>query len=1184
MSVQTHVSLSVPLSGSRLIEASAGTGKTHTLVLLLLRAIVVEGCDPGELVAVTFTRAAAGELRERTRAALAAAARRAAQPQADIPVHLGEAVDALIAMALARDEDLTRAMLARRLRAAQLGIDSLWLGTLHGFCQRLLSEFGPVLGVPGIEDQVDDGNALFSMACADAWRALQADRSVTPAMAERFPTPDAIAGLLRGIIDLSSDALMPAVAPDALALEMSSARYLAAWDFARSAASDFPALASLIADRATYRMSTAKDKLSDAALAEIADALAGYFAQSAGGGKVPEPVTRLSTACLRTFQHEALRKKGAALPDHPLSKALDALLDAERLWHDDLNVALVHRLHGDTKARLSRLGFEQGRTRYDELVARVAALLQDDGKAGRLIALVRSRWRLALIDEFQDTDAVQHAIFAALFGDRLMMVGDPKQAIYRFRGGDVHAYRRAALDADSIDRLDVSHRAEASVIDAVNALFDPARVPEIFGEVFIVYAPVRSAYDPARGSLSIAGEPVSAGLHLWTVRPADGGVWSSRTAAGDQVVADVAGFIVELLDDSSSARIDTPGQEARRLRPSDVAVLCLTNSECALVARALRARGIPVSLGVDPDVEASAADDILRLLAAWLAPNDSARLRALALSGFYGQVLADLPDANADSPLTPRQLSAFAEQARLAASGETARALTMAIRAGASTVRRAPNGQARVDAWLELADRLIAWNGPGRGLNELDIELRRWLVHKDDGGRGNRRADTADAVQVMTVHASKGLEFGIVFAPFLWAQSDPAARRRRQGSPVVRFHDGTGRLRADIGSPDFEANVAHADEEEAAEAMRKAYVAITRARHRLYVPVVVTKGGWVGSALARLLPGVDASTSNGLDAAMHALVDHARGAVAIVDAPGGVARLERSATPVVGRTPVARSPVVPIDDYRLLSYSRLVRGLIDIPRDHDQAVPAENARLQAGEEIAWQPRGAAFGSCFHTLMERIDPAAPDAVLMARIANSHGFGGARELAYLKRLVVVTLRSTLPGGVALERLAGRDRTIEMEFFFPLRGFSATVFGQVLDGHDRYRRPAERWPAALAAIHGYMRGFIDLVYRVDGRYFVLDYKTNDLGIDVDAYRAAGLASAIRGHDYDLQYLIYLVALQRLLRSRLGGAYDYERCIGGSVYLFVRGLEHGEGIHHDRPPRSLVDAIEDVLCGGCP
>src|SRR5690606_32271992 len=205
--VPDHVSLTLPLSGSRLIEASAGTGKTHTLVMLLLRANVVDGREPRELVAVTFTRAAAGELRERTRSALAAAARRAARPGAAVPAHLAGPIDALIAMALQRDGAASAPGLARRLRNAEMAIDGLWLGTLHGFCQRLLAEFGPLLGVPGVADDIDAGGALLGLACADAWRALQADPTVTGAMAAALPTPDAVVGTLRDIITLPTDAL-----------------------------------------------------------------------------------------------------------------------------------------------------------------------------------------------------------------------------------------------------------------------------------------------------------------------------------------------------------------------------------------------------------------------------------------------------------------------------------------------------------------------------------------------------------------------------------------------------------------------------------------------------------------------------------------------------------------------------------------------------------------------------------------------------------------------------------------------------------------------------------------------------------------------------------------------------------------------------------------------------------------
>ncbi len=1178
-----HVSLSLPFTGSRLIEASAGTGKTHALVLLLLRAVLVEGCEPRELVAVTYTRAAAGELRERTRSALASATRRVADPTAAIPGHLAVAIDTLIGMAMAKDPDLSRAMLARRLRAAEMAIDALWLGTLHGFCQRLLTEFGPVLGVPGVDDEVDAGDVLFGMACADAWRALQADDQVPGAMAARFGTPDIVANLLREIIALPADALVPPVPPEPDQLVRQASDYRIAWDAARAASSEYPALAVLIADRATYRLSAAADGLRDDVLAELASVLPDFFAQPAGSRLIPPLAVRLTASRLQTFQHATLRRQGGSLPEHPLPALLEALHAAEQRWQRDATVALVHRLHADVRSRLSRLGFDQGRTRYDDLIARVSALLEGDTREP-LIDRVRSRWRLALIDEFQDTDAAQHAIFAALFGDRLIMVGDPKQAIYRFRGGDVHAYRQAVDTADGVERLGESYRAEAPVVEAINALFDPDRIPGAFVESFIDYLPVHAAYDAARhGELWEGNDRGVAGMRFWPVTPEEGSAWSSKEKATRQVVDQVASAIVALLDDRADGCRTVRDSDERCLAPGDIAVLCQTHRECGEIASALRARGVPVSLGTNPDIEAAAAEDVRRLLAAWRVPNDSRRLRALALSGFHGYTLDQLPDSSQESPLSHAELSAFAEQVQLAAKGKVGLALMQAVRAGASAVSRDAAGESRIVAWLDLVDRLTAWSGSGRGLGELDLALQRWLAGRGEDAGNVRRPDAVDAVQVMTVHASKGLEFGFVFAPFLWSQPDPMARRARQAIPVVRFHDETGRLRADIGSDTFAENARRADGEEHAEAMRKAYVAITRARHRVYLPVAVTRGGWSDSPLARLLPGVDAATAHGLDVAMRSLVARAPRAIAIVESPSGADRHRSAGDDHGGETQWASNPppTRPPDDFRLLSYSRLVRGLVDIPQDHDQIPLLADTAMQAQEEADWLPRGAAFGTCFHAMMERIDPASPDRSSIAAIAASHGFGGARETAYLEQLVMSTLRAPLPGNVSLRQVAVADRAIEMEFFVPMRQFSASALGEVLASDAAYRRPPERWPASLASLNGYMRGFIDLVYRVDGRYFVLDYKTNDLGRTLASYQADSLRDAIRDHDYDLQYLIYLVALQRLLRNRLGAAYRYDRCVGGAVYLFVRGLESGEGIHHDRPSAELIDALECVLCG---
>ena len=866
--------LRLPLAGSRLIEASAGTGKTHTLVLLLLRAILVEGCDPRELVAVTYTRAAASELRERTRAALSTAARRAADPLAPLPVHLAVPVDAMIKMTLAQDPTATRPALARRLRAAEMGIDALWLGTLHGFCQRLLSDVGPLFGMPSIGDEIDTGDALFQVACADAWRALQAGDSDEPALvAACFATPDALAKTLKDIITLPVTALVPPEAPDEPTLSRLRADYEAAWSDARLAAENYSALAALIRDRTVYGIS--KDKksgLSDDLLAELPALLLAFFSCPTGTVALDATLSRLSGAGLAKLQAKKHIEQGAPLPEHPLPPALDHLRRTETAWQTAANVSLMHRLHADVRTRMSQMGFEQNRTRYDDLVARVASLLAGS-HSEPLKALARARWRLALIDEFQDTDTEQHAIFEGLFDDRLIMVGDPKQAIYRFRGGDVYAYRHAAERANSTDVLIDCFRAEPAVVEAVNVMFDAVRLKHPpFREPFIGYTPVRSAYDPGRhGVLVRAGKPV-AGLHLWAVRPEAGEVWSSKEKARERVVVQVGQAIVELLDPARGICRSMDGSPGGDIAMSagDIAVLCQTHTECASVAGELRARGIPVSLGIDLDVEAVAGEDMRRLLAAWLMPHDAGRLRALVLSGFYGRLLDELPDGSEHSPLSPDELTEFAEQARLAGAGDIGLALMRAVRAGVAAARRMDDDERRITAWLRLVDRLVTWAGPGQALNALYLQLRRWLAGQaleHENGRAPA-SDAPDSVRVMTIHASKGLEFGVVFAPFLWNQRDMVHARRNIAHPIARFHDDEGRLCVDIGSEALETNLQLADDEERAEAIRKAYVAITRARHQIHVPVAITQGGWVESPLAHLLPGIDSRTGAGLDATL----------------------------------------------------------------------------------------------------------------------------------------------------------------------------------------------------------------------------------------------------------------------------------------------------------------------------
>jgi exodeoxyribonuclease V beta subunit len=342
----------------------------------------------------------------------------------------------------------------------------------------------------------------------------------------------------------------------------------------------------------------------------------------------------------------------------------------------------------------------------------------------------------------------------------------------------------------------------------------------------------------------------------------------------------------------------------------------------------------------------------------------------------------------------------------------------------------------------------------------------------------------------------------------------------------------------------------------------------------------VTKNGWIESPLAHLLPGIDPASGTDVDTVLRRFAQFAPNAIEITAPP---AILDITPMPTAARdVPLTPKAVqAPRTDFRLMSYSRLARIIGDEVRDVD--LPSAFDSMPASVDVIddGRPRGAAFGTCFHALMEYAVIGELDSDTLARIAQMHGFDAPRERGYLEHLVVSTLNAGLPGGRRLRDLAATDCRAEVEFFVPMRGFSVRSLGEALAPYEFHCRPMEHWPALPNVVQGYLRGFMDLVYRIDERYYVLDYKTNDLGVESSAYASESLRGSIRGHDYDLQYLIYLVALQRLLRNRLGAGYSPESHLGGAVYLFVRGLEHDGGIHFDRPPQLLIDRLESVLCG---
>ncbi len=823
-----------------------------------------------------------------------------------------------------------------------------------------------------------------------------------------------------------------------------------------------------------------------------------------------------------------------------------------------MRVRLALRVRDELEARKRRSEVMT----YDDLLTRLKGTLE--GPSGEAAARrLRERYGVVLVDEFQDTDPVQWDILRLAFGGggvTLVLIGDPKQAIYAFRGADVYAYLAAARAAGERATLDVNWRSDQFLIDAYDALFGNARL----GHEGIEYRRVRAAEGNREPGLRDA--PVAAPLRLRLVprtevdRTPRG--YARAPAAREHIAADLADCLVDLLSSPATVRGEDGGREP--IRPGHVAVLVRTHRTGALVRDALGAAGIPAVIGGAGSVFGTApAQDWLVLLEALERPASSPHARSLALTRFLGWSAEQVASASeGDWEEVHRRLHGWAQVLRTRGVAALLEAVTLA-EGLPGRVLAAEGGERDLTDLRHVGQLLHAVAAEEQmGAAALTAWLRRRIAAAgEEAGheeRSRRLESDAEAVQVLTIHRSKGLEFPVVCCPDLW---EPG--RVPEGSEPVFFHDpdAADARTVDVGldGPDFPTHRALHRDEQRGEDLRLAYVALTRARHQALV-------WWAASfdsrhsPLGRLLfsrrpdgtvPAEGRSTPSDeeAEARLRELAGEAPGCIAAERAlpapprrwPGrshtaaelAAATFDRTLdhgwrrtsysdiTAAAGEPHVASEPEEPMvaDEPApsLLAPDRAPAaadpGLAAATLfDADEALRAVPALLGA------MPVGARVGTFVHHVLEATDFAAPDldAELGERVADELArrpldVGERPAVVAGLRAAIETPLGPLTAGVRLRDLARADRLDELDFELPLAGgdepagrLTPEAIAAVLRGHAPAPDPVGAYADRLAAdpalrqeVRGYLTGSIDLVVRLPGeRFAVVDYKTNWLG----------------------------------------------------------------------------------------
>ncbi|HDT3171889.1 TPA: exodeoxyribonuclease V subunit beta [Klebsiella pneumoniae subsp. pneumoniae] len=1161
--------LRLPLIGERLIEASAGTGKTFTIAALYLRLLLGLGGEAAypraisveELLVVTFTEAATEELRGRIRSNIHELRIACLRGESDNPLY-----SALLAEIADKDDAAKTLLLAER------QMDEAAVFTIHGFCQRMLSLNAFESGMLFEQQLIEDESRLRYQACADFWRrhCYPLTRDIAAVIHDVWKGPRDLLKSLDRWLQGEAPQLKSPPAPNETLAERHQQIIARIDSLKQQWREQVGEIEGVLENSGLDRR-----KFNRGNQGKWMEKVNAWAQEETLSYQLPDALEKFAQSFLleRT-------KAGGEPPVHPLFSAVESLL-ASSLTLTDLVLARAMVEIRDAVAREKRrrgeLGFDDMLSRLDE------ALRGDSGET--LASAIRQRFPVAMIDEFQDTDPQQYRIFRRIWRRQpetaLLLIGDPKQAIYAFRGADIFTYMKARGDVAAHYTLDTNWRSSPGMVGSVNRLFSLSDNPFMFHE--IPFLPVKAAAKNKGLRFTVDAADVPA-MNVWLM-PGD------TVGSGDYQTFMAQLCATQIRDWLSAGQRGRAllwrGETSRPVQASDITVLVRNRLEAAQVREALQTLGIPsVYLSNRDSVfETLEAQELLWLLQAVLAPERENTLRSALATSMFGLTALDIENLNQDEQAWDALVEEFSEYRQIWRQRGVMpmlRAL-MTARHIAENLLATRGGERRLTDILHISELLQ------EAASQLESEhaLVRWLaqhIAEPDSNAASqqmRLESDKHLVQIVTIHKSKGLEYPLVWLPFI-------ARFRKQDQAF--YHDReTFAAVLDLGQD--EASLELAEAERLAEDLRLLYVALTRAVWHCSLGVAPLSSRKSGnsdfhlSALGRLLQAGEAMDAAGLAAR---LADFCHGDIAL-QRPG-----ELDLTP--WQAPASTIPRLSArelqrriaDDWRVTSYSGLQQhgfsgGQDLLPRlDVDAAGVGEV--VEEPQLTPHQfPRGAAPGTFLHSLFEELDFTQPvPEGWMAEKLQLSGFD-AQWAPVLTDWLGGVLKTRLPGpDIALNQLAARDKQVEMAFYLPI---AQLLTAERLDALIRQYDPlsADTPPLDFRQVRGMLKGFIDLVFRHEGRYYLLDYKSNWLGEDREAYTRPAMEQAMRAHRYDLQYQLYSLALHRYLRHRLAD-YDYDRHFGGVIYLFLRGMdgqEEGQGIFTTRPVRPLIDGLDQLFAG---
>ncbi len=1141
-----------PIDGSNLIEASAGTGKTYTIASLFIRFILEKKISHDKILVVTFTDAATKELKERIRARIKELYKAMTNEKSDDRFISDIANNFKDKQSVETINDILKAF------------DQVQIHTIHGFCRKMLIENAFESHTLFDTEIVKDQDGLLRQITDDFYR--KNFHKTSPLYAgyayQSKINPDSLNRFLLTVVGKQNINIIPDF--NEVNFSKIETKYLEIYRKVQEIwFSDQKQIGVILLESKSLNRNKYQVKTISKLLAEM-DSFLNYG----------EKNTNLFPG-FEKFGNEYMEnsvKKNMDQPEHIFFDVCQEFFSINKKLirlYDQHIINIKRSLVLEGLSQLKIVKQKKNVLGFDDLLSDMhKALYAEHGN--QFIDNIRKKFNVALIDEFQDTDPVQFEIFNKIFPEKsdLFLIGDPKQAIYSFRGADIYSYKKASEKTLNKYTLSNNYRSDNGLVKAVNTIFKHNKNPFFFDWIGF------SESIPADSS-EISNPP----FNIWYLESenyAGKNRVISRSIADRIITENIAREIIDILEDNSNG-----------FQQRDIAILVRKNNEAEFVKNILAGYGLKSVIYSNASVfDSMESVELSRILKAISNPDNKSFIKAALATEAMGYSLADITSIVEDELMFEQILADFRYYWKIWRKSGFIKMIREFISKEKiiSKVVKLKDGERKATNILHLTEVLHKYDSMGKGpefLLKWFDEMKNPLSIRDDEGHVRLESDE-NLIKIVTIHKSKGMEYSVVFAPFLFNES----KVNNPASHIFFYDKIDEKLSLDIGSENKELNLNIAIKESLAENLRILYVALTRAKNRCYMAYGKI-GKYFSSAPSYLFHGsgddnfterVKKLSDNEMITEIKALCAKSEGTINFSILKEHGHHRERSF-----KTTDFDSIMKPFnssidDSFKVSSFSALTSMSKSYKNTDYSFLYEDEVKTQGVMNIFSFPKGAVPGLFMHEIFEDINYAESSDLEITEIVKEKLLKYDFEEEWAETIIdmvnkVLYTNLDEDTELSLSKIDTKNRINELEFYFPVSSITSKGINQILSDEG----------LNFSKLKGYMKGYIDLIIHHEGKYYILDWKSNYLGDSLFDYNYENLKEAIEENYYHLQYYIYTVALHKYLKIRVED-YDFETNFGGVFYIFLRGVdsESNTGIYSDRPSLELIEKFEFLFDRG--